>query len=51
MVTVKIDISYMAYDFKGVSFPQNWVKERGEWFVKYEPQSRKNPFTQLEKQQ
>jgi hypothetical protein len=33
-VKVKIDISHMGFEFKGVSEMQNWVKERGEWFVK-----------------
>jgi hypothetical protein len=50
MVKVRIDISTMGYDFKGVSRTQNWVKERGEWFVKSEPQSQKNPFAPQEKQ-
>jgi len=48
-VKVKIDISFMGYDFKGGPQTQNWVKESGEWFVK-EPQSRKNPFAPQEKQ-
>jgi hypothetical protein len=50
-VKVKMDISYMGYNFQGVSQMQNWVKEKGEWFVKSaETQSRKNPFTTQEKQ-
>ena len=49
-VKVKIDISYMAYDFKGAPQTQNWIKERGEWFLKSEPQSRKTPFDMQEKQ-
>jgi hypothetical protein len=51
-VKVKIDIWFMGYDFKGASQTQEWVKERGEWFVKSDlrPQSR-NPFTQQEKKQ
>ena len=49
-VKVRIDISFMGYDFKGAPQTQNWVKERGEWFVKSEPQSRKTPFDTQEKQ-
>lgn len=49
-VKVRIDISFMGYDFKGAPKTQNWVKERGEWFVKHEPQSRKTPFDTPEKQ-
>ena len=33
-VKVRIDISYMGYNFKGAPQTQNWVKEKGEWFVK-----------------
>ena len=49
-VKVRIDISFMGFDFKGAPQTQNWVKERGEWFVKFEPQSRKTPFDTQEKQ-
>jgi hypothetical protein len=49
-VKVRIDISYMGYNFKGAPQTENWVKERGEWFVKSEPQSRKTPFDTQEKQ-
>ena len=49
-VKVRIDISFMGYDFKGAPQTQNWVKERGEWFVKSETQSRKTPFDTQEKQ-
>ena len=49
-VKIRIDISYMAYDFKGVSHTQNWVKERGGWFVKVE-QTGITPFTTQQKQQ
>ncbi len=49
-VKVKIDISYMGYDFKGVSEMQTWVKERGQWFVKSGLQSQKTPFTTEKKQ-
>jgi hypothetical protein len=45
-VKIKTDISYKGYNFKGASHIQNWVKERGEWFVTSSgPQSGKNPFT------
>ena len=49
-VKVRMDIPYMGYDFKGVSQMQNWVKEKGEWFVKSELQSQRKPFTPQEKQ-
>ena len=49
-VKVRIDISFMGYDFKGAPQTQNWVKERGEWFLKSELQSRKTPFDMQEKQ-
>jgi hypothetical protein len=49
-VKVRMDIPYMGYDFKGVSQMQNWVKEKGEWFVKSEFQSQRKPFTPQEKQ-
>ncbi len=46
-VTVKTDVSYMAYTFKGVPQTQHWIKERGEWFVKFaEP---RNPYVPQEK--
>jgi hypothetical protein len=49
-VKVTIDVSFTGYDFKGALRTQNWVKERGSWFVKIEPQSRSNPFTPPENQ-
>jgi hypothetical protein len=49
-VKVSIDISYMGYNFPGVSQTQNWVYERGEWFVKSGLKSQKNPFNMQEKQ-
>ena len=49
-VKVRMDIPYMGYEFKGVSQMQNWVKEKGEWFVKSEFQSQRKPFTPQEKQ-
>ena len=49
-VKVRMDIPYMGYNFKGVSQMQNWVKEKGEWFVKSEFQSQRKPFTLQEKQ-
>jgi hypothetical protein len=48
-VEVRIDISFMGYDFKEAPQTQNWVKERGEWFVKYEPRPQTNLFTPQEK--
>ena len=49
-VKVRMDIPYMGYDFKGVSQMQNWVKEKGEWFVKSGLQSQRKPFIPQEKQ-
>jgi hypothetical protein len=49
-VKVRIDISFMGYDFKDAPQKQEWVKEKGEWFVKSEPQSQKNPFASQGKQ-
>jgi hypothetical protein len=43
-VKVRLDIPHMGYNFKGVSQMQNWVKEKGEWFVKSEFQSERKPF-------
>ena len=40
-VKVRIDISFMGYDFKRAPQTQNWVKEKGEWFVKAQQQSRR----------
>ena len=51
MVKVRIDLSFMGYVFPRAPQTQNWVKERGGWFVKTEPQSRAIPFTPSEKQQ
>ena len=49
-VTVRVDIQYMGYTFKRVSQPQNWVKEKGEWFVESGPtQSQTKPFATQEK--
>lgn len=50
-VKVRIEISFMGYDFKGAPQTQNWVKERGGWFVKSELQQRTTPFSPEEKQQ
>jgi hypothetical protein len=47
-VKVRMDVSYMGFNFKAVSQTQTWVKERGGWFVKTEPQQ--NPFIKQEKQ-
>jgi hypothetical protein len=49
-VKVRINISFMGYDFTRAPQTQNWVKERGEWFVKLPP-SQKTPFSTQEKQQ
>ena len=45
--TVKIlaDIPYKGFTFKGASQIQHWVKEKGAWFIKSAPSSKKNPFT------
>jgi hypothetical protein len=48
-VKVKIDMSFMGYNFKGAPQTQNWIKETGTWFVKSAPQSQKNPFAPQEK--
>ena len=50
-VKLRIDISFKGYDFKRASQTQNWVKEKGGWFIKPPPQSRKNPFSLQEKQE
>ena len=50
-VKVRIDISFMGFDFKGAPQKQDWVKERGEWFLKSEPQSRRTPFPPPEKKE
>jgi hypothetical protein len=47
-VKVRVDVMAMTFNFKGVSQTQDWVKERGEWFVKPEPP--KNPFITQDKQ-
>jgi hypothetical protein len=47
-VKVRIDVMAMSFNFRGVSQTQNWVKEKGGWFVKSEQQ--KNPFVTQEKQ-
>jgi hypothetical protein len=50
-VKVKIDIFVMGFDFKRGPQTQSWIKEKGEWFVKAEPPSRKTPFGPQEKRQ
>jgi hypothetical protein len=42
-------ISFMGYDFKRAPQTQNWVKEKGAWFVNSQSQSQKTPFTTHEK--
>ena len=49
-VKVRIDISFMGFDFKRAPQKQSWVKESGAWFVKSEPSSQKTPFDTPEKQ-
>ena len=48
-VMVRIDISFMGYVFPRAPQKQNWVRERGAWFLKFRPPSRKTPFSQREK--
>lgn len=48
-VKVKIDLSFIGYNFKGAPQTQNWVKEKGAWFVNSQSQSRKTPFATHEK--
>jgi hypothetical protein len=43
-VKVKIDIMVMGFDFKRGDQTQNWIKEKGEWYVKSEPPSQRTPF-------
>jgi hypothetical protein len=50
-VKVRIDVSYRGYNFEAMSQMQDWVKERGEWFVEPEPPSQKNPFNIIEEKQ
>ena len=47
-VNIMIHISFMGYDFKRAPQTQNWVKEKGAWFVNSQSQSRKTPFTKQE---
>ena len=49
-VKVKIDIMVMGFDFRRGPQTQHWVKENGEWFVKTEERSQRNPFAPQEKQ-
>ncbi len=49
-VKVKIDILVMGFEFKRGAQTQSWIKEKGEWFVKAEPQSRRTPFAPQGKQ-
>ena len=50
-VKVLVDIPYKGITFKGASQIQHWIKEKGGWFIKSAPSSKKNPFTpQQEKQ-
>jgi hypothetical protein len=48
-VKVKIDISFMGYDFKGAPQKQDWVKENGGWFIKGSDKTA--PFSPQQKQQ
>jgi hypothetical protein len=49
-VKVRMHISFMGYDFERAPQTQNWVKEKGAWFVNSQPRSRTTPFTTQEKQ-
>ena len=41
-VKVKVDILLQGFDFKGAPENQCWIKKKGDWFLKINPQ--KNPF-------
>jgi len=47
-VKIRMDVSYMGFNFKAISQAQNWVKERGEWFVKSDLQPK--PYIKQENQ-
>ncbi|MEW6077224.1 MAG: hypothetical protein AB1724_05405 [Thermodesulfobacteriota bacterium] len=47
-VKVKLDISFMGYDMKGAPLMQNWVKEKGAWYVV--PQPKEGAFAPGEKE-
>lgn len=46
-VKVRIDLSFMGYEFKRAPQKQDWVKENGAWFVKAQTQA--PPFPKQEK--
>jgi hypothetical protein len=48
-VKVSIDLSFMGYDFKRAPQTQNWVKEKGTWFVN-SPSQKTTPFSRQKKQ-
>jgi hypothetical protein len=43
-VTVRIHVSFRGYDFTRAPQTQEWVKEKGAWFIKFPAQSRNNPL-------
>ena len=45
-VKVRIEISFMGYDFKRAPQTQDWVKEKGDWVVRPQLQSRRTPVEQ-----
>jgi hypothetical protein len=47
-VKVKIDLSFMGYNFKGAPQTQNWVKETGAWFIASQSQAHNAPFAARE---
>lgn len=46
-VKVRIDISFMGYDFNRAPRTQHWIKESGVWFITVE--SAQNPFVPSQK--
>ena len=48
-VKVRTDFSFMGYEFKRAPQMQNWVKEKGTWFLKAKTASRSTPFGTLPK--
>jgi hypothetical protein len=47
-VKVKIDLLFMGYNFKGAPQTQEWVKEKGAWFVNFQAQSQNAPLATRE---
>ncbi len=48
-VKVRIDIAFMGYVFPRAPQTQDWVKEKGAWFVKHKAASRITPFDKPQK--